>query len=249
MATNICKAVMYFDELYDKIYEKADCFIWPVQYNKPESEDTNIKLGVCMKILYGTTNKGKLQAMEAAVKSLDIEIICLNDLQSKLPNINENGNTPLENAEIKARAYYEAFHMPVFSCDSGLYFDELEEEEQPGIYVRRVNNKELTDDEMIQYYASLAKQHGGKITGRYRNAIYFIVDEDHHYSSMDMSIATEPFWLVEKPHAKRVEGFPLDSLSMDIASGKYYYDLAAKDVSTSVDEGVRKFFSEILRKS
>lgn len=101
----------------------------------------------------------------------------------------------------------------------------------------------------IQYYASLAKQHGGKITGRYRNAIYFIVDEDHHYSSMDMSIATEPFWLVEKPHAKRVEGFPLDSLSMDIASGKYYYDLTAKDVSTSVDDGVRKFFSEILRKS
>ena len=199
-----------------------------------------------MKILYGTTNKGKLQAMEKAVKELGIELIGLNDLNCELPSISENGKTPLENAEIKARAYYEAFHMPVFSCDSGLYFDELADHEQPGIHVRRVNGKELNDDEMIQYYSSLAEQHGGKITGRYRNAIYFIVDEKHHYSSMDMSIATEPFILVAKPHVKRVEGFPLDSLSIDIRSGKYYYDLEVKDVSTSVDEGVRRFFTAII---
>lgn len=32
-----------------------------------------------MKILYGTTNKGKLKAMEEAVKLLDIELISLND--------------------------------------------------------------------------------------------------------------------------------------------------------------------------
>lgn len=201
-----------------------------------------------MKILYGTTNNGKLQAMKTAVKSLDIELISLNDVNGELPSINESGITPLDNAEIKARAYYEAFHMPVFSCDSGLYFEELKKEEQPGIHVRRVNGKELSDDEMIEYYASLAKKYGGKITGRYRNAIYFILDEKHHYSSMDMSIATEPFVLVEKPHPKRVEGFPLDSLSVDIGSGKYYYDLEIKDVSTSVDNGVRKFFETILSK-
>ena len=200
-----------------------------------------------MKILYGTTNNGKLQAMKNAVKDLDIELIGLNDVGSDLPNINENGTTPLENAEIKARAYYEAFHMPVFSCDSGLYFDEVNEKEQPGIHVRRINGQELSDDEMIQYYASLAERYGGKITGRYRNAIYFILDENHHYSSMDMSIATEPFILVAEPHAKRVEGFPLDSLSVDIGSGKYYYDLEVKDVSTSVDDGVRKFFTTILK--
>lgn len=199
-----------------------------------------------MKILYGTTNKGKLQAMKNALKSFDIELISLHDINNPLPTINENGTTPLENAELKARAYYEAFGMPVFSCDSGLYFDELEENEQPGLHVRRINGKELTDDEMIEYYASLAERHGGRITGRYRNAIYFILDEEHHYSSMDMSIATEPFVLGTVPHPKRVEGFPLDSLSIDIATGKYYYDLEVKDVSTSVDDGVRAFFSAAL---
>ena len=201
-----------------------------------------------MKILYGTTNNGKLQAMKTAVKPLDIQLISLKDVEGELPSINESGITPLDNAEIKARAYYDAFHIPVFSCDSCLYFDELKKEEQPGIHVRRVNGKELSDDEMIEYYASVAEKYGGKITGRYRNAIYFILDEKHHYSSMDMSIATEPFVLVTKPHSKRVEGFPLDSLSIDIGSGKYYYDLEVKDVSTSVDEGVRKFFMTILSK-
>ncbi|MDY3274849.1 MAG: non-canonical purine NTP pyrophosphatase [Agathobacter sp.] len=199
-----------------------------------------------MKILYGTTNKAKLQAMRTSLESFDIELIGLGDIDSELPSINEDGKTPLENAEIKARAYYKAFHIPVFSCDSGLYFDELKEEEQPGLHVRRINGKELTDDEMREHYAALAVKHGGRITGRYRNAIYFILDEEHHYSSMDMSIATEPFILVTEPHPKRVEGFPLDSLSVDIETGKYYYDLDVKDVSTSVDDGVRKFFSTIL---
>lgn len=85
--------------------------------------------------------------------------------------------------------------MPVFSCDSDLYFDELKKEEQPGIHVRRVNGKELSGAEMIEYYASLAEKYGRKITGRYRNAIYFILDENHHYFSMDMSITTDHlFW-------------------------------------------------------
>lgn len=199
-----------------------------------------------MKLLYGTTNNGKLQAMKNALKDFDIELIGLNDMKGELPKIKEDGATPLENAKIKARAYFEAFHMPVFSCDSGLYFEELSDAEQPGLHVRRIGGKELTDEEMIEHYATLAKKHGGKITGRYRNAIYFILNEDRHFSSMDMSIATEPFVLVTKPHKKRVKGFPLDCLSVDIATGKYYYDLDVKDVSTSVDDGVRAFFTHAL---
>lgn len=199
-----------------------------------------------MKLLYGTTNKAKIKVMENAVRDLGIELISLNDLDSELPMINENGRTPLENAEIKAKAYYKAFHIPVFSCDSGLYFDGLEDEEQPGLYIRRVNGKELTDEEMIDYYASLAKKYGGELIGRYRNAIHLILDEKTIYSSMDMSIATEPFVLTAIPHTKRVEGFPLDSLSKDIKTGEYYYDLEEREVSTNVEEGLRCFFEQML---
>ena len=200
-----------------------------------------------IKLLYGTTNKAKITVMENAVRDLGIELISLNDLNCELPVIVENGKTPLENAEIKARAYYEAFRMPVFSCDSGLYFDELSDEEQPGIHVRRVNGRELSDEEMTKYYASLARKHGGKLTGRYRNAIYFILDEKSHYSSMDMSIATEPFMLVSTPHPKRVEGFPLDSLSKDMKTGEYYYDLEEREVSSNVEEGLKDFFVNVLK--
>ena len=105
-----------------------------------------------IKLLYGTTNKAKITVMENAVGDLGIELISLNDLYCELPVIVENGKTPLENAEIKARAYYEEFHIPVFFCDSGLYFDELSDEEQPGIHVRRVGGKELSDEEMTEIF-------------------------------------------------------------------------------------------------
>ena len=81
-----------------------------------------------MKILYGTTNQAKLESMKRITESLGIEIIGLNELNQPLPTINEDGKNPLENARIKAKAYYEAFSMPVFSCDSGLYFDDVEDE-------------------------------------------------------------------------------------------------------------------------
>jgi len=197
-----------------------------------------------MKLLYGTTNKGKTLAMEAATKPLGIELICLKDLEREIPVVLENGDTPLENACLKARTYYQAFHIPVFSCDSGLYFEELSDEEQPGLHVRRVNGRELTDEEMIQYYGDLAKKHGGKLTGRYYNAICLILDDETEYSSMDISLATEAFHLVPEALPQRVDGFPIDAMSKDIVTGKYFYDLPDKDVSTEAVMGCGKFFKK-----
>lgn len=200
-----------------------------------------------MKVLYGTTNQAKLDSMKRITKSLGLEVIGLNELNQPLPEVEENGATPLENAEIKARAYYKAFSMPVFSCDSGLYFDDIEDALQPGVHTRRVNGKELTDDEMIAYYAGLAKKHNNQLVGRYRNAIYLMLDDTTWFSSMDDALATEPFILVSKPHEKRIEGFPLDSLSIDIATGKYYYDLEEKTVDQSaVEQGFCAFFEKAL---
>ena len=200
-----------------------------------------------MKLLYGTTNRAKLDAMKRAVAGLPIELIGLGDLSGPLPKIEEDGATPLENAQRKARAYYEAFGIPVFSCDSGLYFDEVQPQEQPGIYVRRVNGRELNDEEMIWHYAQLAQWHGGQLTARYKNAICLILDADNCFSSIDPSLWTEPFLLVSKPHHQRVKGFPLDSLSKEIASSRYYYDLEKLDLSTTaLEEGFRTFLQEHL---
>ena len=84
-------------------------------------------------------------------------------------------------------AYYEAFKIPVFSCDSGLYFDNVPEEVQPGVHVRNVNGECLTDNQMIEYYAGLVKQYGN-LTARYKNAICFVMDETHIYEAMEPSM-------------------------------------------------------------
>ena len=201
-----------------------------------------------MKLLYGTTNQAKLELMRRAVEPIGIEVIGLSDLGREIPEVDESGNSPLENAELKARAYYKAFSMPVFSCDSGLYFEGLADDEQPGVHVRRIGGRELSDSEMTEYYAELSRKNGGNIIGQYRNAIYLILDEEHAYSSMDLSIATEPFILSDTPHQKRVAGFPLDCLSKDPKNGEYYYDMEEMRLVSGTEEGLRDFFKNVFKK-
>ena len=62
-----------------------------------------------MKLLYGTGNPAKLDAMRHRLAGLGIELIGLKDLGGvKQPEIIEDGKTPLENARKKAEAYFNA---------------------------------------------------------------------------------------------------------------------------------------------
>ncbi len=203
-----------------------------------------------MKLLYGTGNKAKLDAMRKRLDSLgmDLEVMGLKDLGTEVPSIPEDGATPLENAERKARAYYAAFHIPVFSCDSGLYIDGIPEELQPGVHVRRVNGKILNDEEMLAYYSGLAAKYGN-LTARYRNAICLVKDNGHIYGAMEKSMESEPFLITAKPHAYGIlkEGFPLDCISLHWKTGKYYYDLKNGELDVlAVEDGFLDFFRKYL---
>lgn len=202
-----------------------------------------------MKILYGTGNPAKLAAMKRRLEPLGIELIGLQDIKnmgSDIPEVEENGMTPLENARLKAIAYYEAFQMPVFSCDSGLYFDNVPEEIQPGVHVRTVNGKYLTDEEMQEYYSGLAKIYGN-LTARYCNAICFVKDNHTIHEAMEPSMESERFLLTDRIHPIRKKGFPLDSLSVDIKTGKYYYDLPEASLDqVAVEDGFLEFFRRYL---
>lgn len=203
-----------------------------------------------MKLLYGTGNRAKLSAMRSRLKQLDIELIGLDDLRAEgktIPQVVEDGKAPLENARLKATAYYEAFHIPVFSCDSGLYFDNVSEAIQPGVHVRNVNGKCLTDDEMIDYYSGLVKIYGN-LVARYRNAICFVQDDTHIYEAMEPSMESEKFILTDRPHSiVRKKGFPLDSISLDIKTNKYYYNLPTNRLEqVAVEDGFLDFFKRVL---
>ncbi len=203
-----------------------------------------------MKLLYGTGNPAKVAAMQNRLSELGIELISLKDLREQgreIPDVPETGNTPLENARQKAHAYYEAFHMPVFSCDSGLYFEDVPEEIQPGVHVRTVNGVYLTDEQMLAHYIGLVKCYG-RLTAKYRNAICFVRDPDHSYEAMTPDMESEKFWLTDKPHSSiRRPGFPLDSISLDPQTGKYFYDLPETAVDqVAVEEGFLTFFRQIM---
>lgn len=203
-----------------------------------------------MKLLFGTGNQAKLSVMKSRLEKIGIELIGLSDLKAEgknIPEVLENGNTPLENARLKALAYYKAFQLPVFSCDSGLYFDNVPDEVQPGLHVRNINGKCLSDEEMMEYYAGLVRRYGN-LMARYRNAICFVMDENHIYEAMDSSMDSEKFILTDKPHsAIRKKGFPLDSMSIDIKTGKYYYDLPPEVLEQfAVEDGVLMFFKKVF---
>lgn len=205
-----------------------------------------------MQLLFGTGNQAKLTAMRNRLAGLPIEIIGLSEIEEVSGTVvlqpEEDGNTPLENARQKAKVYYEVYKMPVFSCDSGLYCEELPDELQPGVHVRTVQGKSLSDEEMQKYYAGLAKKYG-PLTARYYNAICLIMDNEHIYERMDESLSSEAFILTDRIHPIRKKGFPLDSLSIHIPTGKYFYDLEEEAVNkVAVEDGFLRFFKEILQK-
>lgn len=51
-----------------------------------------------MKLLYATNNPAKVAAMQNRIRELGIELIGFSDLNRQIPEVAENGSTPLENA-------------------------------------------------------------------------------------------------------------------------------------------------------
>ena len=199
-----------------------------------------------MNLIYGTTNKSKILFMKMRVEPLGINILSLNDIGAPKLDIDESGNSPLENAKIKALEYYRELKQPVFTCDSGLYIDGIDDARQPSVHVRGRGDY-MNDDEVVSYYSSLAAEFGGNMTARYQNAICLVLDSSRIYEYMGEDIAGEDFCIVSKPHDKRKGGFPLDSLSVDKVTGKYYYDIDGYGEEYCDNDGFTQFFQRVLQ--
>ncbi|GLI57568.1 hypothetical protein PM10SUCC1_30820 [Propionigenium maris DSM 9537] len=200
------------------------------------------------KILYGTTNRAKIEHMREMLHGLGIEIVGLNDICKDIPKVIEDGGTPLENARKKAERYFSEFGIPVFSCDSGLYLEGVKDDEQPGVNVRRVKGRELSDEEMIEHYSDLARRNGGEVVGWYENAVYLKIDKDTSFGYQGPEISSEKFIISEKPFDKRVKGFPLDSLSKHFVTKRYFFEGPQQgDHKDEMVEGFRRVFREYLK--
>ena len=200
-----------------------------------------------MEIVFGTTNGAKIAYMRKTLAPIGIEVASLTDAGAPDLDIDENGGTPLENARIKAAAYYKALKRPVFSCDSGLYIDGLDEARQPGLNIRGAGSRPMDDSETTAFYAALAAEFGGRVVARYRNAICFIYDDARIFEYQGGDLTSEVFYITDKPHAKRVAGFPIDRLSVHIKSGLYYYDMDGyNEKYPDTESGYAAFFFKAL---
>ena len=177
-----------------------------------------------MKVLFATTNPAKVKKYKDLLAEKGIELITIKDLDFKLP-IDENGKNAIENAYIKAKTYYDKTQMPTIGMDNNLFIEELPEEKQPGTYVRRINGKELNDEEMIEYYTNLVKENGGKLTAKWVYGMVICSDKGVN----KFSWSKDHFYFVNKPCEKRNPGYPLDSMTIVPEFNKYLVELTEED--------------------
>ncbi len=79
-----------------------------------------------MTLLAATNNQHKIEEIRAILSDIDgLEIVTPISLGINI-NPDENGTSFEQNAEIKARAFYEAARIPVIADDSGLEVDQLD---------------------------------------------------------------------------------------------------------------------------
>ncbi len=178
------------------------------------------------KVLFATENESKAKRFRKGLLENNIEIITINDIDKKV-NIEENGKDAIENALIKANTYAKTQKLPVFAMDDNLYIEDIPEDKQPGMYVRRVNGKRLNDNEMIEYYSNLAHQYGkdGKLTCKWVYGIAVIKNGKEFTYTWNK----EDFYIVDKPSNKINPGYPLDTISINKKLNKYFTDITEDD--------------------
>ena len=177
-------------------------------------------------VLFATENESKAKRFRDELLKNDIKVLTLEDVNINI-EVEENGTTAIENALIKARAYAKETNLPVFAMDDTLYLENVPEDKQPGMYVRRVNGKRLTDEEMIEYYSNLAKEYGtnGLITGRWIYGMA-LISNGHEYT---YTWSKENFYITSTPSKIIKPGYPLNTISINIKLNKYFTEITEED--------------------
>lgn len=182
--------------------------------------------GIMKQLLFATGNPTKAKRFSEGLLKKGIEVLTLQDKNLQV-DVEEDGKNAIENALIKARAYAKLINIPVLAMDDNLYLENVPEEKQPGMYVRRVDGKRLSDKEMIEHYSQLVKQYGvdGKLTCRWVYGIAILCNgkEDTYTWSK------EDFYLVDRPSLKMDPGYPLNSISINKRLNKYFTDMTEED--------------------
>lgn len=196
------------------------------------------------RLLYATGNSSKVYTMRRRLAGQMVEVLTLADAGVQL-HVEENGATPVENALIKARAYYAATEIPAIAGDSAFYIDGLPAAQQPGLHVRRVDGRELSDEELIIHYAALARGMGGSVPARFVTGMALVDASGEKTVLIQEStrlLTDHP--LKDYPH----QGDPLAALCIDPGTGKYIAQLTDAE-ELALDEPFEKACMAFLREA
>ena len=97
-----------------------------------------------MDFILATNNMKKLAEMQRILSPLGINVVTAKMIGIELPEVEENGKTFEDNAEIKASSACEITKMPSIADDSGLCVDYLDG--APGIYSARISGEHGNDE-------------------------------------------------------------------------------------------------------
>lgn len=179
-------------------------------------------------IIFATSNESKAKRFSRGLKELGIQVLSLKDIDLKL-DVDENGSTVIENALIKARECYRKTKRPCMGMDDTLYMEGVPEDKQPGLFVRRVNGKSLTDEEVLLYYTSLVKEYGfdGKINSKW---VYGLAVINEKGEEVTYTWSKDNFYMVSTRSDKINPGYPLNSISKYKKLNKYFTDVTLDDI-------------------
>lgn len=181
-----------------------------------------------MKLLFATGNNYKFNLMKERLHELEkIELVNPKMLGIDI-DVVEDGKTADENSLKKAKAYYEATKLATIAEDSGLYIDKFSDDEQPGLFVKRVNGiEDLSDEEILEYYINKLNEHGGESLAHYSTGVAIINEDGEVFTDIDRE---RDFLLTsERCEAKGVSGGVLGCISYDLDAKKYFNERTVED--------------------
>ena len=120
--------------------------------------------------------------------------------------------------------------------DSGFFIKKLKKEHQPGVFVRRKGNKELSDEEMISTYKKLMEEAGGKSKSYFLVSLAILDSKD----KLHVKNFKSPRLMLSQDCSTRIKDFPLRSLQYSPKAGKYFAEMTIKEANEVDKKNIQK---------
>jgi len=200
--------------------------------------------------LFATHNPAKVARFTNVLKEQNIELVTVDFFKLKINDPEENGQNEWENALIKAKSYWQALLENnklsqidgVVSLDTGVYFEGVPENLQPGKNVQRIakaGGAEESDDErfekMAKFYQDLAKNYNSALPGYFLD-VFCLKNKDGEFEVK----AKRSFILTSTMYQKDVH-FPLSSFYT--VNGLPYHSLSQNQMSDFIKPSVDALIS------